>query len=287
MSLRTHYFIGILFFVLSSAVGQTKIDTTKFYDHAYTGSVKEITNKEVCAIVVFISGPDNSWEVKKKNKLLRKDQKAFKKLKKEIGKFGIDFKLHIEAFNLDQDFKADSIVDYTKPVTDDSRVNRYNHVNAEKIWSHYQNSEIPFFINKKYKSYEGGYLLIMHHQGMGRTFAAPDYTHGKRGAGDLPEYCTVFEYTRNRTKNKKFTTVHETLHLFGAWDLYDSSLYGLDNYSALMQQYLPKSIMRNSKNISIDPITAWRIGINEKPEDWFLNIVPQIYHKEFYKEASK
>ena len=271
---------------LYPAFGQTQIDTTKFFDHALTGSVKKISNKEVCAIIVFVSGPDSEWNVNKKRKILKKDRAAFKRLQKELRKFDINFKLHIEPFNLNQDFKADSIVDYSKPVKDDSKVNQYNHANAEKIWKHYQNSEISFFKEQEYKSYEGGYLLIMHHEGMGRTFAAPDYQHGKRGTGDLPEYCTIFEYTRNRTKNKKYTTVHETLHLFGAWDLYDSGLYGLKENSSQMGNYIAKSIMRNSKHISIDPVTAWRIGINENPEKWFENIVPQVYHRNLYEEEN-
>lgn len=37
--------------------------------------------------------------------------------------------------------------------------------------------------------------------------------------------------------------------------------------------------MRDSQELLIDPITAWRIGLNNEPEDWFFDIIPQVYHK--------
>lgn len=156
----------LLLLAYNVLTAQVAIDSTKYYDHARAGSVKAITDKEICAIIVFVSGPYTEWSVKKKHKLLKKDREAFKKLKKEFRKFDIDFKLHIETFNLDKDFEVN-------PAD--------NQANAEKIWHTYTSSEVPFFKENRYRLYDGGYFLIMHHQGMGKSLAAPDYLHGKEG----------------------------------------------------------------------------------------------------------
>lgn len=276
----------ILFLITLNIRSQTLIDTTKYFETANIGSVKKITDKEVCAIVFFISGPDSNWNLNDKKNILKRDEKAFKKIGKEFKKYDVDFKIHFEVFNLKEDFKIDSTVNYKKPVEEDHYLkgNIYKKSNAEKVWTHYSNSENSFFKEKKYLSYEGGHFIIMYHDGLGISSASPAIFSGYYER-TIPEYVTIFAFDHNWRKTNIYNTVHETLHLFGAWDLYKNSIYGYNerDYNLIKDKY-PKSIMSLSKQITIDPITAWRIGINDSPENLFFKMIPKIYHKEYHKE---
>ena len=263
------------------------IDTTLYYDSANIGSVKKITNKKVCAIVVFVSGEGYEWTSKNKKKILKRDKSAYEKLKKELQNFNIDLNIHFEIFNLENDFKIDSFVDFRKqkslPKNPTIKNHKYKSANAVKIWDFYINSDINFFKSKEYLNYDGGYFIIMHHEGLGNTTASPDIIGLKKESAKLPEYITIFEYNTDYKKNEKFVTSHEILHLFGAWDLYNIEPYGFgnENYNFIKNKY-PKSIMRKSDEITIDPLTAWRIGLNNNPEKFFLEKVPKAYHKSSY-----
>ncbi len=263
------------------------MDTILYLDNANVGSVKKISNKKVCAIVVFISGEGYEWTSKKKEKILKRDRTAYEKLKKELQNYNIDLNIHFEVFNIENDFKIDSFVNFRKqknlPKNPKSISNKYKPANAKKVWELYTNSEISFFKNKEYLNYDGGHFMIMHHEGLGLTTASPEFKGIKEEFSNVIEYTTIFEFDYNYKKHNKFVTMHEMLHLFGAWDLYNIEPYGFgnENYNFIKNKY-PKSIMRKSDEITIDPLTAWRIGLNNNPEKWFLEKVPKAYHKSSY-----
>ena len=293
----------ILFLISFSIIGQVSIDTTLYYDSANIGSVKKITNKKVCAIVVFVSGEGNEWTLENKKKVLKRDKNAYEKLKKELQSYDVNLDIHFEIFNLEKDFKIDSFVDYKKqksiPKNRLALRGKYNDANAGKIWDFYTNSEITFFKNKEYLNYDGGHFMIMYHEGLGWPTASPAYLiNNKENFSNVIEHTTIFEFTfigykykkqkPYYKKPKKFVTMHEMLHLFSAWDLYNAEGYGFVNedYNFIKMEY-PESIMRNSRQITIDPLTAWRIGINNNPEKWFLEKVPKAYHKNSYNEKGE
>jgi hypothetical protein len=275
-----------LFLISLITKGQVSIDTTLYYETANVGTVKKVTNEEVCAIVFFVSNLESNWEKKNKKKIIQRDAKAFKKLKKELKNYDVQFKIHFEYFHLDKDFKIDSIVNYKKQPLKKNHYdisNKYKENNVRKIWDNYTNSDIAFFKDKKYESYEGGFFLIIYHEGLGISSASPAILNGYKKR-DLPEHITIFEFDQNWKKTNKNVTTHETLHLFGAWDLYNVSIYGFedDKYQIIKENY-PKSIMRSSKVSTVEDFTAWRIGLNSNPNNWFLKMVPEIYHKEYHQ----
>ena len=64
------------------------------------------------------------------------------------------------------------------------------------------------------------------------------------------------------------TIAHETLHAFGAFDLYERENYRKEQSNAAQKNY-PNEIMLNAGYEGIDksyisPITAWKVGIGEK-----------------------
>jgi hypothetical protein len=68
------------------------------------------------------------------------------------------------------------------------------------------------------------------------------------------------------------TIAHENLHLYGAWDLYNSYRHKYD-VASKVKEYFPNDIMyRNSYDLAqmeINELTAWRIGWTEEEEPWY------------------
>jgi hypothetical protein len=270
-----------------NAFGQIQIDTTKYYDFYNLGTVKKVTNDEVCAIVVFVSGPNSNWSSAERKQVLKRDKGAFVELRRNLKKFNVDFNLKFHIANPTNDFKVDSVYDFSKITgykKGDGIKRDFNSENAEKIWEYYTtiNNSLSFFKEKTYLSYSGGYFLLVYHYGAGRTNASPHFTYNYKDA-KTPEFITIFQQTMNIQNVKKRVTAHEVLHLYGAWDLYDDDYSGHDKKTHdKIKEKFPKSIMRSLKNSTIDPITAWRIGLNNKPEVWFFDIVPKAYRKNSY-----
>ena len=265
--------------------GQVTIDTTKYYDTSNVGTVKKITNEKVCAIVFFVSGPDADWKPEEKYKTLQRDQESLRQLNTQLARYGEKLDIHFEVFNLEKDFKVDSVFDITKHKRLSKRhITDFNRDNAKIIWTYYMLSDVPFFDSKEYFNYSGGYFLLIYHQGMGITNASPRITCNSRHS-DIPEFVTIYQKTLNNKPTHIRSTSHEILHLFGAWDLYRDGFYGhdLETYLMIRKEY-PKSIMRKLRDSQIDSLTAWRIGLNDKPKDWYLNVVPKAYHKSTYQK---
>jgi len=277
----------ILFFITLSTKGQVLIDTTLYYESANVGTLKKVTKEEVCAVVFFVSGQESNWEKKNKKKIIQRDAKAFEKLKIELKNYNIQFKIHFEYFHLEEDFEIDSIVNYKKQPIGKNHYdisNKYKKDNVRKIWTNYSNSNIAFFKEKKYESYKGGFFIVIYHEGLGISSASPEILNGYEKR-TLPEYITIFEFDQNWRKTSKYVTTHETLHLFGAWDLYNIPFYGFEDYEyQIIKNNYAKSIMRSAKESTVEDFTAWRIGINPSPNDWYLKMVPEIYKKEYYQK---
>ncbi len=278
----------ILFFSGFILHSQVSIDTTKYFDSYNTGSIKRITSEEVCAIVVFVSGKGESWSESQKKKILAKNRSKFKLLKRELKKFDIDFKIKFQLVNIESDFKVDSVVNYYSPdIPYDSllyRSFRYSRQNVKKIWKKYSSSNDPFFKEKQYKNYKGGHFLLIHHLGAGRSFADPDYSISIDTV-TIPENFTYFELDHNFKKLRGNTLSHEFLHLAGAWDLYMTGKKGYTKEDIdFFYTKFTNSIMQKSKYISIDPFTAWRIGLNDNPEPWYFEKIPEKYLRSLYDD---
>ena len=81
------------------------------------------------------------------------------------------------------------------------------------------------------------------------------------------EGMSIYHRFNAKTPQCRACVAHEMLHLFGAWDLYQSFQTSKIQEEQARKQF-PNSIMlRTTYNIdelNIDPVTAWRIGWLEK-----------------------
>ena len=63
---------------------------------------------------------------------------------------------------------------------------------------------------------------------------------------------------------------HEILHVFGAWDFYPTFQTSEAQFQKANQEFPNSVMLRTSYNefeLSIDPVTQWRIGWGPKPDD--------------------
>ncbi len=87
------------------------------------------------------------------------------------------------------------------------------------------------------------------------------------------EGAALYQAFDSNTPNCASCIAHEILHLFGAWDLY-ATFQTTAEQEQLAQKHYPNSIMLrtsyNSYELTIDPVTCWRIGWCTKPPNAHL-----------------
>jgi len=123
--------------------------------------------------------------------------------------------------------------------------------------------------------------MIVYYKGFARSSASPLLSLNR--INDVPEHVSVFRANAYGKEITSRTIAHEFLHLYGAWDLYYDDFYGLSKEFNHLYNWVYKSIMHGGKNnlkkLKIDALSAWRIGLNNEPEDWFLDVIPKVYIK--------
>jgi hypothetical protein len=71
---------------------------------------------------------------------------------------------------------------------------------------------------------------------------------------------------------KTSSIAHEILHLYGAWDLYNS-FQQTQEKEDMAKKLFPNSIMLRTaehiQDLSVDEVTAWLIGWNNKTQAWY------------------
>jgi len=270
--------ILFIFSILYSLKGQVQIDSTLYYDTSYIGSVKTISNKKVCRLALFVSEPNEDWTLKEKKRILKQEDKAFSWIKKQALEYGVDFKIDRKTYFLEKDHKVDDI-----PIKLTKNIKNPRRNQAEKIFAELGDSGAQVFSEKELSQYPGGFFVIIYYKGEGRSSASPVLT--PKDLRTIPEFVSLFAKRQGKPLTSR-TIAHEILHLFGAWDLYNDNFYGpssIPHWKIFNRFYNSIMLTRKKlKNLNLDTLTAWRVGLHNKPEDWFLDIVPLVYHKKSY-----
>ena len=112
-------------------------------------------------------------------------------------------------------------------------------------------------------------IIFVKGQGNGYAMAYGDEMDKERY---FVEGAVLYEKYNGGEKLAASSIAHEILHLYGAWDLYKTFSQSEENEKRAKKLF-PNSIMlRTSYNINeliVDELTAWLIGWNTKPEEWY------------------
>lgn len=100
----------------------------------------------------------------------------------------------------------------------------------------------------------------------GRSYALPTMRMNQL------EGCALYRDSRTGAVETSATMAHELLHLYGAWDLYETFEVSAEQAS-LAEDHFPDDIMRRTDDdldaLSVGPLTAWRVGWAPMREAWY------------------
>ena len=102
------------------------------------------------------------------------------------------------------------------------------------------------------------------------------YAHSTLNPNVALETAVIYEENSMGGATLPVAYSHETLHLYGAWDLYlaDSQTGAA---VTLAEHILPKSVMAHSyqPGVEVDQVTAWLVGWNDEPRWWYEALEPR------------
>ncbi|MFN0202267.1 MAG: hypothetical protein ACKVTZ_12140 [Bacteroidia bacterium] len=112
-------------------------------------------------------------------------------------------------------------------------------------------------------------LIIANQEGTGYAMS---YSQEMDKEKYFLESCLLYKNYPNHIALTSSSIAHELLHLFGAWDLYETFEQSKDR-ETYARSLFPNDIMhRTSFNINelqIAPLTAWLVGLSAYQENWY------------------
>ena len=228
------------------------------------GSARKLDNS-VYTVSCFISDSSGEWSYEEKFSILNKVTEATKWINQQAAKYNINIHFRNGSFGLTTDIKLPQIERGT--ASGNERVDLVSIVLAKIGYK----SPIDLYnwviTNTKCENVE--VILFAKGQGNGYSMA---YSSDMSKALYFVEGAVLYEKYWNDYELASSSIVHEILHLYGAWDLYKTFQQSQENENRA-RKFFPDSIMlRTSFNIdelNIDEVTAWLIGWNNAPKDWY------------------
>lgn len=246
---------------LSNVIEKINLERNKktaYIASPFVGPSKKFTG-EIGIIHIFLEDKNSrSWGLKQRTISLTAMNKAKEWFKKEVSKYkkSVTFKQRIYLINRNPAIKRMSIGTEKKHIRDSM-------VLAKLAVKQLGATSIRDFLNsQKAKMQTDEVMLLLHLNKKGRSFA-------KRclfNCGASGEYTYILENAVvKQWQAMEYAQAHETLHLFGADDLYNikgSIFFATRDIMNYTSKYLDASI--------IEPITAYGIGlITTKPKTPF------------------
>lgn len=244
-----------------------------YYEEANAGIAKKLNGK-THILTVFIA--ENKWDSEDKKQYIPNLEMAESWLKKQAEKYGVN---NLEFKNSFAGLDKDIIID-----------NIHNGTGSSKEHFEIGNKVFEALGYKNMHAYEKkvkeenpdcqNFLVLFCANKKGAGYSQPCYYGADKGK--FLDWAIL--YTKYKDgKYDDFTPqnlAHEILHIFGAWDLYLASDHNREQAKYAKEQF-PNDIMRETyrdfDQLDIGPLTAWRVGLTEKKEDWYYFFEPDFY----------
>jgi hypothetical protein len=233
--------------------------------HEMNGSADRLAGS-LYVLHIFASTADRPWTSEDKNHMFQLQQAAYSWLQQSALQAGQQLSIKEGVYGLQADITVAQLPgtngEYSVDVPDLAVNNLLHAVGWPDAVSCYN----------WIREHEGceNVIVIVWPNCNGRSFARP------YEAGYSPDYfvesTVIFPRFADGQEECAATIAHETLHLFGAWDLYKCYLT-TDTQAQEAERLYPNDIMRrvaySFDGLTIGPLTAWRIGWNDRPENYF------------------
>ncbi|MEC7985831.1 MAG: hypothetical protein VX278_11755 [Myxococcota bacterium] len=217
------------------------------------GSAKKLEGK-VYTLIIFISDTTDQWTTQQKNQMIQQVIDAEDWRSKQAQVYGKTLAFEHGSYGLETDIELSNLPEGLASGKEDVSIlirtmQKIGFKNNEDLNAHIQADHIQvlLFLKKNGNSYS-----MPFEEGLDSIYELEAVVLYEKFEEHLP-LCTA-------------CIAHETLHIFGAWDLYKTFQTTAKQEEIARKRY-PNSIMlRTTYNIfdlEIDPRTAWRIGWRE------------------------
>lgn len=248
-------FIVLLCLTAKQACGQYTYDNNR--PNLFYGSAKSMHGKTK-VINCFISVGKHDWKKEDKQGILAVQDHGYQWIIRQGSKYwGVnDVSFTTSTIGLDNDIKVAKIERAEEP-------SKLNVLWVQLVLNAIGYSRPMDFYDsvKKAEAVDNVVVLVFAKRG-GRSYAQPAYSDDTNNARFVEGAVLYSETTAGSTLNEA-TIVHEMLHLFGAWDLYNSSAQRQE-VEDKARRVFPNSIMldthRDINPLFIDQINGWCIG---------------------------
>lgn len=266
----------VFLFTLIYALIFQGIDPEK--DYRNFGSAKRLKGKTY-VLLLFVSKDNSPWEEDAISKTVLKTREAFSWIKQEAKKYGSTPEFELYALG---NKSGKIFTDYIpESPFDGSKSNSFiNHALRKAGYAH----NFDFVKYAEETSNCENFMVIVFCNAQGRSYALPqssgDYALNKEyGYALRPrEGCVVYAKTTQGRELSPVTIAHETLHLFGAADLYEKTNKNTD-YKLLSKAYFENSIMHRTDTtldmLELDTLTAFLTGLTNSYKSWFEYFLKQ------------
>jgi len=258
-----------LLLLISFSVSGQSIHTYKFR----AGSAKTLQGN-IYVLSIFISEPGNPWKYEEKLEVYQKQREAQKWLKAQAASYDVKIDFSEGQYGLENDIVIKNIhigqrtisekTDWLIEIISHPAIN-YVYPNALLNWIH-SNSNSSNVLAIVYAKETGvGYALPYNWQMSDKYFL---------------ETCILYSNYTDGSELTSASIAHEVLHLFGAWDLYETYAQTAEREKKARELFPDAIMLRVSFNINelkLSPLTAWLVGLTEKYEPWYWWFQPSDF----------
>jgi len=239
----------------------------------------------VCGVAIFISTPQNRWTADEKRDMRAIAREAEGWIVRQAHRRHVPLHMNTVFFGGDKDVSVDWIPVSDQPDKDMANMASYK---ANARWLTSVLSAIGFSQpldlwewTKKTMGSDNMHVWLFV-KTPGRSYAMP-FVQGSDPVHDWVECTMIYSSYRDGQPTTSRTIAHETLHLYGAWDLYLTASARRPDIADHAQQIYPEDVMLGKypdlEDMDVGALTAYLIGWGAMPKeeyDWFRPVdVPE------------
>ena len=236
-----------------------------------SGSAQQLVGN-VYTLICFVSGPDDVWSFTEKQEIMKKIDNSQLWLQQQAQRYGVDVNFEERGqYGLEADIKLPTITRGTASGTEP-----VDWVSKTLYAIGYTSTQQFVDWVAKHTKTQNSHVLIFV-KGKGNGYAMPSSTEMDRELYFL-EGAVLYEQFPNGYELPASAIAHEVLHLYGAWDLYQTFQQSAENEKRARKKF-PDSIMLRTSyyidELEVDELSAWRVGWNQQPKNWYSSFEPK------------
>lgn len=252
-----------------------KPDKINYYEMANMGIAKTLRGR-FHVLIVFIA--EQHWDTEDKKQYLENVVIAEEWLIKQAKRYGVnDLSFKNTFAGLDYDIIIDKICNGEASEIEKMRVGS----NVFQKLGYKSMKEYAYGIKKEFPDCQNFVALFCCNK-PGTGYSEASY-YGADDKTFLEWGILYTKYIDERYDDWIPANIaHELLHLLGAWDLYEMPGFTREQAEFAKKTFkneIMRQTYRNFDELEIGPLTAWRIGLTDKQEDWFYDYAPEYYKK--------